>query len=384
MINVIAIGPESNPLKNQYTGQSIMFDGLVDYLNSTSDHSVSVVNISEKFNILPSTKVFRLLDYFIILLVLLFRLISCKYNVAYITTSQSKVGFYRDFIIINLLSLFKIKIVAHQFGANYKGFLDSLNDTFLSLLKKTLKKVDVIIVEGKYMKKQYDILECSNKIKIIPNGLPFEEEDLSVIHPKVNNLDDRIKILYLSNLIKSKGYFDILGAIDILVNEYHKNVDCVFCGKFMIIEDIPNTTVDDLKNAFFDYISEHGLSSNITYIEGAYGSDKNKLFLDNQYFILPTYYVNEGQPVSVIEAMAYGLVPIVTNYRHLPNMVDKTNGIYVERQSPRQIADAVLFLSENPEFFHTLSKNNIDKFRNEFTFSKYSSSIEKLIQSIII
>lgn len=101
-------------------------------------------------------------------------------------------------------------------------------------------------------------------------------------------------------------------------------------------------------------------------------------------FLLPSYFKYEGQPVSVLEALAYGAVPIVTNYRLIPEMVSEDCGMFVEKMSPQQIAASVKFLMENEEIYHMKSSNAIEKYAKYFTLESYCNNIEEIIKTFMI
>lgn len=64
----------------------------------------------------------------------------------------------------------------------------------------------------------------------IPNGLP-EKIDYSNILPKEIKENEEIQLLYLSNLIESKG-IDVLEAANILNSQYNM-FKAIFAGKFL-------------------------------------------------------------------------------------------------------------------------------------------------------
>ena len=60
-----------------------------------------------------------------------------------------------------------------------------------------------------------------------------------------------MNILFLSNLIESKGYNDILEALSMLKKE-NIEFDASFCGSFYLSsDDTQKYNVTDLKNKFF-------------------------------------------------------------------------------------------------------------------------------------
>lgn len=378
MNKILAIGTQSDLLRKRFTGQSVMFDGIVDSLNRNGD-VVKVININSRFG--SQSVYFRSLDYAIVLLEVVWYLVWNKCDLCYITTAQSKKGFLRDNAIIGLAHLFRVKVIAHQYGANYKQLLDALGNRGKGRLIRMLNHCTAIIVEGQYMKGQYCFLDdYEEKVRVIPNGLPIVGK--SANQPKVYLPSEPFKLYYLSNLIWSKGYFDVLKAVDLLVNKYNKNVECVFSGAFMSSIDDERDGVSN-KLDFDQYIKEHKLENKVSYYTGMYGAEKDAAFFSSNVFLLPTYYINEGQPVSIIEAMAYGCVPIVTEYRHIPMMVTKGNGCFVEPRNPEQIADTIVWLMEHPEEYSTKSELCIRDYQAKFTFDKYASKVLECMSEAI-
>lgn len=248
-MKVLAIGARSNIERKYFTGQSIMFDGVVEELKKLN-HIVKIVDIAPKGN----NKLFaRILDYLLVFIKEFWYLITGKYHISYVTTAQSKKGFLRDYIIIGILRIFKVKIIIHQYGANYNQLLNSLGKKGLRQLNKMLESVSLIIVEGKHMQDQFSFLEnYKDKVQIIPNGLPTL--GTNALQIKSYNKNKPFKIFYLSNLIWSKGYFDVLEAVNLLVNKYHKKVKCVFAGAFMDSVDDPKPGISNKKD-FDKYLS---------------------------------------------------------------------------------------------------------------------------------
>lgn len=369
-MKIIAIGQKSNITQNKFTGVSVMFDGVVDRLKYNGD-LLSVIDISKRFDY--NSIFLRSIDYFLVFLHIFLVLLLRRYDLAYITTALSQKGFYRDYIIIRILRLFNVKVIAHQYGANYQQLLDALNKKGMKYLTEMLDYISIVLVEGEYMKNQYSFYNnYENKVRIIPNGLPTVGKE--ALRPKKYAVNKPFRMFYLSNLIWSKGYFDVLQAVDLLVNKYNKKVECIFAGQFMASVDDPNPAISN-KEDFDRFVSEHHLDSVVSYYPGMYGEEKDSAFSKSHVFLLPTYYINEGQPVSIIEAMAYGCVPIVTYYRHIPMMVNNNNGCFVEPKNPQQIAEAIVALMENPEEYAAKSIVSINDYKENFTFEFFVSKV---------
>ena len=137
------------------------------------------------------------------------------------------------------------------------------------------------------------------------------------------------------------------------------------------------------KGDFDKFVTEHSLNDRIEYYPGLYGDEKDRYFQEANVFLLPSYYINEGQPVSIIEAMAYGCVPVVTNYRHIPMMVDNSNGFYVKPKSPEDIAEKVKYLILHPEEYADKSQKAIKDYQQKFKFEVFATRVIDCMNNVI-
>lgn len=367
-MKIIAVGPKVCYKKKGFSGQAELFDGLTGYL-AQKGNKVCEIDIGN----LPVNPFLKKISYLIIILNYFFRYALCRYTRLYITTSESRLGFYRDYLMIGIADLFKSKIIAHYYGGSLTRLFAELNQKEMLFFHKMLEKVSTIIVEGEYMKTQF--LENTNvgsKLFVVPNGLP--KECGGMFEQKRFKEGDVFTVLYLSNLIFTKGYFYVLEAINDLVNKDHLNVKCIFAGSFIQTNDDPYSP-NKRKKDFFNYIDKHGLSDAVSYKKGLYGDDKDFAFRTSYAFVLPSFYIDEGQPVSILEAMAYGCVPIVTPYRHIPMMINMDNGCFVDPQSSDSIRQAIKNLITSPDIYTLKSAHCIKDYKDKFTFDKFTSAI---------
>lgn len=377
---------QNNKLVN---GQSMMFQLFVDQLQDRNittvivDFGKSVNPQLHKNRVSGKFDFSKLVDNFFLIFRFIFVILSNPRTPVYINTSQSKVGFVRDYIFINFAKLFKRKIIVHQFGANYTRFYNSQSYGNKIKIKNTLEKADLIIVEGDFTKEQFGFLtDYKWKVVSVTNGLP-ERINGDKILPKRIIGSDPVELFYLSNLIEGKGYWDVLEAVNILVNQDKRNVRAVFAGRFLEdVEDKRFSSSAEAREQFNKFIEKNNLQDSVTYLEGLYGAEKSVAFQKARFFLLPTYYINEGQPVSILEALAYGCVPIVTAYRLIPDMVTPKNGFFVKPQSPAEIAKVINLMIENPEDYEAMSAAGITHYKANFTAEKYVEKLASLINSV--
>jgi glycosyltransferase involved in cell wall biosynthesis len=127
-----------------------------------------------------------------------------------------------------------------------------------------------------------------------------------------------------------------------LVHDHGLKAD--FSGEFWFISDSRlYRSADQAQADFLQRVENYGFIERVTWHGGVSGNRKSELLARAHYFALPTAYQYEGQPVSIIEAMAYGALVISTAFRAIPEMLDDGRaGLLVEAGRPDQIVDAVL------------------------------------------
>lgn len=370
-------------LPEPFNGQSVCFQMLVEGIKERGIHA-QVINISPKQNNRAAGKwswrrAFELLT---IITVYVFRMFGFDKTV-YITIAQSRVGFIRDFIMIWLAKLFKHRVVVHIHGGNYDHFFYNQPYIIKTIIKKTLLQSDAVIVLGEALKSMFNFeLRLYNKIQVVPNGLPHDIQSQNDFQEKNWSTKYPFKLLYLSNLIESKGYLDVLEAVDLLVNKHgYKNVIAHFCGDFIQNQDDKRfTSAKYAKEYFFEYIERKRLQNNVKYLGVISGKDKVKELQEANVFLLPTNYDNEGQPVSIIEAMAYGCVVLSTKYRAIPDMlIENENGFYIEHGKPESITGHIVTLISSPFLYNKMSKCSVKLYQQKFTRNAHLNKIVPII-----
>ncbi|MEY4539530.1 MAG: hypothetical protein RLZZ306_1287 [Bacteroidota bacterium] len=359
-------------------GQALAFQALSDEMK------VETLIIFGKRNNSIFVIIDKIINYFGILLRLIFKLFFSKY-VVYHTISQSKAGFFRDFLIVFISKILGSKVIVHIHGGNYDGFYKAQKPFVQKQILKMLTMTNSIIVLSKSLTKMFDFApKLQLKIKVIQNGLPWEIENNQLsLKTLPANSNSPTKIIFLSNLIESKGYFAVLEATSILVNEYGYNIKTDFCGEFIHYEDAQKfANLSEAKKYFHEFIHKNNLTNHVEY-HGIIDLEKKKKLLQNaHFFVLPTNYINEGQPISIIEAMAYCCVVLSTDFRGISDMITiYESGIYVKFNNPKEIAFEIHNLLQYPTEYQRISRNSYQHYLNNFTKELHLKTLINEIES---
>jgi len=98
------------------------------------------------------------------------------------------------------------------------------------------------------------------------------------------------------------------------------------------------------------------------------GYQKNaaRLMKEFDIFVMPSV-AREGLPRALLEAMAQKIPPIVTNIGGMPEVVtDHETGLIVPPREPAKLADAILFLYDNPKLRQKLGENAKNRIEKDF------------------
>jgi glycosyltransferase involved in cell wall biosynthesis len=295
-------------------------------------------------------------------------LILTRAKTIYLTIGVSRLGFLRDAIILWPAILLRKKTIIHVHSGGYGDFYSSQSKIFKYMIKHTLEKLDHIIVLGNLLKDQFNFVKnSSTKIEVVKNALP------TGLSPNVQNHKhlmegEIIKVLYLSNMIESKGFLDVLEACRILRYEKHTPAIFDFCGGFRShVSDTHKASIDSVQD-FYSLVKKLGLEDIVNYHGIVSGIKKEKMLIESHILVLPTYYSPEGQPTCIIEALAYGNPVIATNFRGIhEEIIDYFNGYFVEPKSPGQIVSIISMIIENPDKYKRLSANALVYYSQNFT-----------------
>lgn len=299
----------------------------------------------------------------------------------YLLIAQSWLGFLRDLVFIGMASVRDQRIVLHLKGGNYDTFYAAQSPWRQRLIRRTLARADHVLVLSERFRAHFEFLpDAEHAVQVVLNGLPIDRSQLPE-EPKQLTPDEPIQLLFLSNLFQSKGYLDVLEATRILVKERGQRVRCHFGGDFLIAQDTTlYSDVDEARIDFFHRVEESGLDDVVEWHGRVDGAEKHRLLRESHLFLLPTRYLNEGQPVSIIEALAFGCGVISTDYRSIPEMLDGGDaGLLVPYEDPVAIANAIQGLIEDPEAYAALSRRARAQYENRFSRRSHLERILPLI-----
>ena len=306
----------------------------------------------------------------------LMALIRCKSDVVYFTLSQTRGGNLRDLMFLKLIQWRRKKCIVHIHGGYYRQLID--NDVSAWQRKMNyhaVKRLAGGIVLGHSLHGIFEGILPDYKIFVCPNCVddafiaPSVDEKLS----KMQVEGSKLHILYLSNFIEAKGYREVL-QLARMAQERGDGDKFVFhfAGKFF----------DPAEEEFFKSHSK-GLG-NVVFHGVVGGQDKVDLLNQSQIFSLLSRYSNEGQPISILEAMGNGMAIITTDHAGIPEIVSHENGFTCSKQNidVNEIYPYLLDCYQHRDKLAAVCRLNYREVKEKYTEKQYIDNMDKIFSKI--
>jgi len=179
--------------------------------------------------------------------------------------------------------------------------------------------------------------------------------------------NEDFRLLFLARLEPDKGIYETIDACALLL-ERGRRIRLVVAGDGPDAPRIQSYAIDKLGN-------------NVHFPGYVRDADKAALFDEADAFVMPSY--REGLPISVLEAMAFGL-PIITRpvggLKRL--LVDGEHGFMTESKDPKAIAALIEKLIDQPQLADRISRSVHTLAMHEFTASAVAARFSQIFREI--
>lgn len=254
------------------------------------------INCFENLQEMGKVNLKKFFGFFFVFLNLLKELIFFRPDLIYFETAVKGFAFYRDSFYVLLCKLFRKKIVFAFHGKGIKKFMGKSNFK-IKYYKFIFRKTKAILLSSLLYNDVSSFLKKEN-VYYLGNGLIDELKKGDLEKIKKNKFNSKkLKLLYLSNMIKEKGALDVLEICDYLKNK-KINFECSFVGKF---------DNENFEEEFNSELKRLKLEKKCFYLGPKYGEEKKDLFLNFDFLIFPTQYKTECYPVVILEAFMCGV-----------------------------------------------------------------------------
>ncbi len=225
-------------------------------------------------------------------------------------------SFLRSSLFVKLSKFMKRKVVLHIHGGGFKEYYKTKSKFITSILNQC----DSIIALTQSWKEFFQMITVCKNVEVVNNIVP------PPVFCNIKKADVKKHLLFLGLITEQKGIYDLLDVIS-----QNKNI---FENK-MVLHIGGNGDVKRL----IDIIENRRLQDLVVYEGWVSGDKKVELFNYVDAFILPSYI--EGFPVSILEAMSYGLTIITTPVGGISEILTEKTGVFFKPGDKKQLANVL-------------------------------------------
>lgn len=350
-------------------GQSVMNQTIYEsnLINESFNFKTIPLHFAALENIgKPSVnKLWKMICY---LFIIFKELIIFRPALIYFTLSPTGFAFYRDSIYVALIKLFGAPIVFHLHG---KGIKEKAKNPFNRILYTFVFYNSKIILLSKLLRPDLDLVIDKNaKLFYLPNGIKYREKSHNLRQLQIPPTGAPV-ILFLSNIVRTKGVFVLLEALSHL-----KKRRVQF--KAFLVGGIVGAVPEKLLHKA---INNYGLINDVKYLGPKYGKEKEEIMINSDIFVFPTY--QEAFPLVLLEAMRAGVAVISTYEGAIPEIIENgSNGYLVQQKDAIQLADRIEALIKDETLRLKFGRNSLEKFKSSYTSGIFESNLTQILKTI--
>lgn len=294
------------------------------------------------------------------------KLLRHRYALCYVAITCHGIGFIKDAPFALLCKLFGCKLVLHQHN---KGMSRDCHRWPYRWLMPLVYRNSTVVLLSWHLYPDISAVVSRDQVIICGNGIPDTTEgDVSATRH-----NDVPHMLFLSNLIESKGIYVLLDACKVL-QERGIPFQCDYVG---------GESKHISGASFRQAITERGLDSCVTYHGPQYGKDKERFFREADLFVFPTFYDNECSPLVLIEAMQYKLPLISTKEGGIPDLVtDGVNGLVCQQQDVTTLVAALETLLTDATLRVAMGQRGHTLYQETMTLEAFEKRLTKILLRI--
>lgn len=386
-------------------GQSQMVQYLVDGFRADPAHGIEVLHVDARLSddltdvgSARGDKLTKLLGY-----VRAAKRLGREHNVRtlyYVPSPPKRNSLYRDWIVLALLRPWFRNVIFHWHAVGLGQWLEDVaNPVERAISRRLLGRPALNLILSKFNQPDADTFR-PQAVAIVPNGVPDPCPDfnLTLAEHRRRRLAERqtlpmnqgcsdhpspslrapspllgggeragergaspagcgasahgeaatlveVKVLFLALCSRDKGVLDAVEAVR-LANELGARLTRPLKFRLLVAGTFPTP---DVETEFKSRLTDPALVGCVSHTGFLGPEAKAAALRDSDVFLFPSYFANEGQPLNLIEAMAFGLPLVSTRWRGIPEMLPENYAGLVEPRDPRAAAQALVQVASSED-----------------------------------
>lgn len=288
-----------------------------------------------------------------------------SYDLIHLNPSFDYKAIVRDGLLLRVAKNLGNKTLV-MFHGWHETNVKVIENNFVNLFVSTYNKADAFIVLASDFKKKLQKWGFRHPIYVETTPVDDTLLDGFSIENRIARIDSEkeIQILFLARIEKTKGICETIKAVQKL-SEAHHNLHLAVAGD--------GSFTDTARRL----INKVGVKNKVSFLGYVTGEKKKDVFLNSDIYVFPTY--GEGMPISVLEAMAFGLPVITRPVGGLKDFfIDGEYGFMTESKDPKVIASLIEKIIIDKELWKRMSVSAHEYAKERFMASKVAKRLEDI------
>lgn len=250
-----------------------------------------------------------------------------NYDVVHLHIS-AKGSFKRKSIMANIAKHAGKKVILHEHSGEFARDFEAGDDGYRQNIRRVFNSVDRVVVLSEEWHDYFaeNVVSDPGNLTVLHNGVPIPPVNASPC--KHHN------VLFMGRLDDRKSPDILLRASKSLLLS-NPDIRIIFGG-------------DGELDRYRELACELGIADRCDFIGWVVGVEKDRLFRNAGIYCLPSK--NEAMPMSVMEAMSYGVPVITTNVGGVPQLIQNgLDGLLMEVDDVEGLSRLLTELSSSPK-----------------------------------
>jgi glycosyltransferase involved in cell wall biosynthesis len=285
-------------------------------------------------------------------------------DVVYMAIGQTFWGLVKYTPFICLCKLFGKPYILHIHGGYVCKAYEQMNPVKKRMFKYLLHGSKSIIALSSSLAADLNNTFPNSTIEVVENFY-----DPRLIENSIDRaVHEQPRFLFLSNLMLGKGILNFLDALLILKKDKHLSFQVAIAGN--LEKGIADTLNQKIK-ALGDSVYFYGVAD--------FEQKKNLLYWSD-IFVLPTWYIMEGQPLSIIEAYVTGNIVVSTHQGGIKDISNYKTFVKTEAQNSTVLANTLVdVLAQLPSIQQYLQETK-DATQKRFDSARFVEEIFSILK----
>ncbi len=286
--------------------------------------------------------------------------------VVYVDLPKDKLSFLRTCGILLAARAFRIRVVGDLAGADFQ-FLDG-HGVMQRVSRRLLSRLYAIRVLGASVAETLRRHGLTNAI-VVANGIS-EPPGADKHAPGF----DRLRFLYVGVVSQSKGVLTLLDFVRELAGRGSRP---------FVLDVVGEWESEATKQRVLETLAGQGLEQHVCFHGLVVGAEKWELYRRAHVLVHPTYW--DGQPVTILEALAFGVPVVATRVGAIPDTI--SSGVEGYLMGDNTAAEAIVGVEEitrDRATYDAYSARAREAYELRFSATVFGMRMAELLRSAVV